>query len=391
LVTAIRNANWWAYFPNDYRWSFNMMIVMATIRTGGAEVGEIDAVGRRLVDHVGDDERWFDEWAKMGDHVRRLAEDAEADGRRLTSAAHYKRACCYYVAAERFRFPKDERALEVYRWCVECLRKATVLGDGPRVDYVHVPYENGATLPSYLAHAHVPGALKPPVVVLLTGFDGNKELNWFKGVDDLTRRGISVLAMDSPGVGEAIRFQGIPLRHDYEVAGSAAIDYLETREDVDASRVGIMAASLGGYYAPRCASMEPRFKACVAWGAVWDYHEVWRRRMAAAYEARLPVPADHLMWNTATDSPDAALAAIEGFRLDGVVEKMQCPFLLVHGEDDQQVPVADAHRLFEAVGSEDKMLRIFGNEEGGSQHCHVDNQSVAVPYIFDWLAGRLLR
>ena len=42
----------------------------------------------------------------MGDRVRRMAEDADADGWRLTAAAHYKRACCYYIAGERFRFPE---------------------------------------------------------------------------------------------------------------------------------------------------------------------------------------------------------------------------------------------------------------------------------------------
>ena len=50
-------ATWFAYFPGDYRWSFNMLIVFAMIRTGGAEVGEIDQVGRRLADHIGDDDR----------------------------------------------------------------------------------------------------------------------------------------------------------------------------------------------------------------------------------------------------------------------------------------------------------------------------------------------
>ena len=389
VVRAIRDATWFAYFPDDYRWSFNMMLVLAMARTGGAEVGEVDAVGRRLADHVGDDERWFEEWARTADHVRQLAVEAETDGRRLSAAAHYRRASCYYIAAERFRFPKDERAMEAYRWGVECLRKATILGDGPRVDYVQVPYENGKTLPSFLAHAQNPGASKPPVVVFFTGFDGNKELNWFLGIEELTRRGISCLSVDSPGVGEAIRFQGIPLRYDYEAAGSAAIDYLETREDVDAERVGIMALSLGGYYAPRCASMEQRFKACVAWGAIWDYHAIWQRRVDAAYESQLPVPGDHLMWNTGTRSPDEALAAIEGFKLEGVVERMRCPFLLCHGEDDQQVPVGDARRLFDAVGSEDKTFRVFDNEEGGAQHCHVDNLSIATPYIFDWLADRL--
>jgi len=179
------------------------------------------------------------------------------------------------------------------------------------------------------------------------------------------------------------------LRHDYEVAGSAAIDYLETRDDVDASRIGIMALSLGGYYASRSASMEHRFAACVAWGAIWNYHRIWKERVEAAYEKQLPVPGDHLAWNTCTDSPEAALAAIEGFDLDGVAQQMRCPFLLVHGEDDQQVPVADAHALFEACGSEDKTLRVFTNDEGAAQHCHMDNLSIATPYIFDWLGDRL--
>jgi hypothetical protein len=67
--------------------------------------------------------------------------------------------------------------------------------------------------------------------------------------------------MDGPGTGEAIRFRGMVLRHDYEKAGSACMDWLETRADVDAKRVGVVAISLGGYYSPRMASLEPRFAA----------------------------------------------------------------------------------------------------------------------------------
>ena len=42
-----------------------------------------------------------------------------------------------------------------------------------------------------------------------------------------------------------------------------------------------MAISLGGYYAPRCAAMDARFAACVAWGAIWDYHATWKKRVEA--------------------------------------------------------------------------------------------------------------
>lgn len=84
------------------------------------------------------------------------------------------------------------------------------------------------------------------------------------GVPDLVKRGISCLVMDGPGTGEAIRFREHYLRHDYEVAGSACIDWLEQRDDVNPKKIGIVAISLGGYYTPRCAALEPRFAACIA-------------------------------------------------------------------------------------------------------------------------------
>jgi dienelactone hydrolase len=51
--------------------------------------------------------------------------------------------------------------------------------------------------------------------------------------------------------------------HDPEAWASAAVDWLETREDVDDGRIGIVGWSLGGYYAPRAAAFEERFALCV--------------------------------------------------------------------------------------------------------------------------------
>jgi dienelactone hydrolase len=392
VTQAIRNAEWFTWFPEDYRWSFNMQLVVESARTGGADIGEIDRVARRMAGHIGDDEVWFTEWERMADHVRGLAEDAQAAGRRLSAAAHFRRACMYYFTAEHFRFPKDSRALEAYRKCVDTFHEFAANRPDLGIEFVDIPYDNRQPLAGYFVPARPTaksGNGKPPVVVFFNGFDGNKEFNWYLGIEDLTARGISVLSVDSPGTGESVRFRENYLRHDYEVAGGACIDYLETRGDVDAARVGIMALSLGGYYATRSASMEHRFKACVAWGAIWDYHAIWRKRYEAAFQLALPVPGEHLQWSTNADSPEGALAAIEGFKLDGVVQQMRCPYLLVHGEDDQQVPLADAEKLFAACGSEDKTLRVFSNEEGGAQHCHTDNLSIATPVIFDWLADRL--
>lgn len=388
MVQALRHATWFTAFPTDYRWSYNTLLTLSMANQGGADIGEVDQVCRRLQDHVGDDDRWFAEWRAVGDKLAELGRQSEDAGSVRSAITHYRKAAGYYFAAERFRFPKDDEALTVYRQMVDVFRRSTELDDDFHVEHVDVPYEDSA-LPAYFVRASNADGSPTPVVVFFNGFDGNKELNWYLGTPELIRRGVSVLNVDSPGVGEAIRFRDIPLRFDYEVAGSAALDYLEGRGDVDAQRAGIMALSLGGYYATRSASMEPRFKACVAWGAIWDYHRIWKERIEAAFEKQLPVPGDHLAWSTRTPSPQDALEAISGFKLDGVVQQMRCSYLLVHGEDDQQVPVEDARLLFDACGSEDKTLRVFGNEEGAAQHCHIDNLSLATPFIFDWLADRL--
>jgi dipeptidyl aminopeptidase/acylaminoacyl peptidase len=175
------------------------------------------------------------------------------------------------------------------------------------------------------------------------------------------------------------------IRHDFEVAGSAALDYLEKRDDVDMKRVAIIAMSLGGYYAPRCVAMDSRYSAGIAWGAIWDYYETWKKRIAKLKEAALPVPADHLLWACGVETYDEALEKLEGFRLQGIAEKVQCPFLLLHGAEDAQVSMADARTLFESIGSKDKTFRVFTAEEGGAQHCQRDYLALAVDTVCDWL------
>ncbi len=76
---------------------------------------------------------------------------------------------------------------------------------------------------------------------------------------------------------------------------------------------------------------------------------------------------------------------LEGFRLDGVVQKITCPFLMVHGEGDEQIPLALAQKCFDAVGSKRKTMKVFTRAEGGYHHCQIDNQSICASYMWDWV------
>ena len=99
----------------------------------------------------------------------------------------------------------------------------------------------------------------------------------------------------------------------------------------------------------------------------------------------LSVAADHLMWIFDVKTRGDAMKKLEGFRLDGVVQKITCPFLLLHGEGDEQIPLPEAQKCFDAVGSKNKTFKLFTREEGGYHHCQIDNQSICSAYMWDWL------
>jgi alpha-beta hydrolase superfamily lysophospholipase len=252
---------------------------------------------------------------------------------------------------------------------------------------VELPSKHGA-FAAYYIHAENTTAKRAPCVVRFGGFDTQKEIQYLRGVPDLVRRGFSCLLVDGPGQGEAIRFRGMHMRYDFDIAGSAALDYLETRDDVDMSRVAILAMSLGGYYAPRCAAMDSRFSACIAWGPIWDYHATWVKRLQKIKEAALPVPAEHLLWACGVETYDEALKKLEGFKSGDVAGKVTVPFLLLHGAEDAQVSTADAEKLFNAIASKDKTMRVFTAEEGGAQHCQRDYLTLACDTVADWLEDR---
>ena len=390
-VTATEQPDYFMYFPSHYRWSAEMLAMLSTAPYGGADISEVDRIGRQLRHCVGDDDQWFHAWTAGGDLMRDRAGAAEQAGHRFTATSMYLRACAQYQHAEHFRHPKDAAALETFRRSLDCFEKFMRLTDRPRIEKVDIAYPHGR-LPAYFVHAEHSNGTRAPCVVRFGGFDTQKELQYLRGVGDLARRGYSVLLVDGPGMGESIRFRNIPLHADYELVGSACLDYLATRPDVDNDRVGVVALSLGGYFAPRCAALDHRFKACVAWGAQWDVHAMWVKRLDLIKQGKsvaLPVPVDHVRWVFGVATFDEALDKLKDFKLDGIVRAMRCPFLLTHGTEDKQVPMADAQQLFDAVGSKDKTFRIFRPEEGGAQHCQRDYLTAVCDTIGDWLEDKL--
>jgi dienelactone hydrolase len=381
------------YFPDNYRWSMGLLICLSGAPWVGVEIDEVHRVGRALEGRVGDDQAWFDEWTRIGDRIAGRGRDALDRGHKLTGASCFLRASRYFQTGERFIHPRSQHSMEVYASSVQLFKAAAALIHHPRIEPVEVPYD-GTSLPALLVHPdHAAAGPRPaPCMVFFDGFDVTKELQYGYGVPDLAARGIGCLIVDGPGNGESVRFRNLPLIAETERYATAAYEYLAGRREFDAKRIGVMALSLGGYYAPRAAALEPRFACCVAWGAQWDYHAIWAKRLdelASGKVLSLSVPPEHLQWVLGVTSNDAALKKLEAFRLDGIVQKLRCPFLLLHGAGDEQIPLSLAEKCFAAVGSNEKTLKVFQREEGGFHHCQVDNITIGVHTMWDWIADVL--
>ena len=368
------------YFPDNYNWSLAVSLAIAM----GGEISEIDSACRPLrglaVKAVDDasQQAWFDSWTATADRLDSLAALDEAAGHPRSAARKRRRSAGYHLMAERMMTNLSPLKLESYSKALDAFAVAT-RSQGERIQSIEVPYADG-DLPALFVRGD--GPEPRPCLVFFNGYDVTKEVLYLMGVGDLSARGISVLLCDQPGSGGAVRLQGQPTRFDMEVPAAACFDAMAARPDVDSMRIAIGGISMGGYFAPRAASVDHRYAACVAWGAFHDLIGVAANLVQTGAHSAPPFQAP---WVFGTDEPGLrTLAPL--FNLDPVIGGMTCPLLVIHGESDRQVPVAQAHRTYAmATASARRDLLIFPRGDWGEEHCQVDDPTLAIDAIGDWL------
>ena len=373
-------------FPGNYVWNLSVNICLAM----GGVIGEIDRANERVreIAKKGDDvgtEAFFSAWMSTADRVAALGDEALAARHFLSAAEKYSRATAYYITAERMQNRHYEPRKQAYRTMLKIMARAIVAGS-LNCERVEIPYR-GASFPALFVGGS--GAGPRPCVVFCNGLDSVKEMIYLSIREEFAKRGVSCLMVDQPGVGEALRLGGLHAIVESERWAAAALDYLETRKDVDHQRFGMMGWSLGGYYAPRAAAFEKRFKLCVAWGANHNWGELQRRRLAKEGDRPVPHYWDHVMWVWGQNSLEAFMEYAQKISLSGVVEMINVPFLITHGANDRQIPLADARQSYdESVNSPLRELKVFSEREGGIEHVSADNMEPARSYIADWAAQR---
>ncbi|MFM0290707.1 alpha/beta hydrolase family protein [Paraburkholderia megapolitana] len=380
------------YFPGNYTWNMAVNLCLGM----GGQIGEIDSVSgaAREASNRGDpaaSEKLFTAWSSLGERLTRLAREDERKGHSYSAGMKYRRATIYYLQAERMQAPDFEPRKQAYQKVLECFEKYLQL-TGQKCERVEVPYKD-TFLPALFVPAANDRDAQTPCMIHFDGLDVTKEILYLVGMGpELSRRGVSALLVDNPGVGESLRRRGLKNFPEAEVPAAACVDYLESRPDVDPRRIGIMALSLGGYHAPRAAAFEPRLACCVAWGANYNWGATQRYR----YESRdrsLPVPHywNHAMWVFGSQSVEDLLETADRMTLAGVLHRIRCPILIEHGGNDRQIKLEQAQQTFDdCVNSVKRELKIHSIDDGGAEHCSIDNISLGVDSIADWV-GETMR
>jgi dipeptidyl aminopeptidase/acylaminoacyl peptidase len=375
------------YFGKNYGWNLAAWLALAA----GGQHSEVHGVSQKLQADASSDpkrteEAWGTQWTELADRLITQAKIDEDAGHLLSAGNKYSRAAIYLFTGERDLSPQNPEKLDIYRTGLAAFRKGIEFRQRP-AEFIEVPFRD-SSLPAVFVPGDGEG--KRPCLVHFNGADGIKEQLYEIIAEPYRKRGISLLIVDNPGVGGALRLHDLTYDPSTEEPARACLDYLEERADVDGGRVGIAGWSLGGYSAPRAAALENGFSCCVAWGALWSALEVLAASASSGEGQGLSDAAAHYQWMTGTDTMEQAAGIAQRAALEGVIGKLNCPLLIVHGADDVQVGVDQARKTYDgAVNSSARLLKVFNAAEGGSAHCNLDNPSAAVDFMADWVAETL--
>jgi dipeptidyl aminopeptidase/acylaminoacyl peptidase len=192
------------------------------------------------------------------------------------------------------------------------------------------------------------GARHPAVVFFHGGSRRQMLLGWHYGAyyhnayafnQYLASRGFVVLSVNyRSGIGYGLEFREAL---DYGAAGASEFNdvlgaglYLRSRADVDPARIGLWGGSYGGYLtALGLARASDLFAAGVDVHGVHDWNVVIRN-FAAAYD---PAARQEIARRAFESSPMA------------FVDRWRSPVLLIHGDDDRNVPFSETVDLVERL------------------------------------------
>ena len=385
----------------DPSFNFNLLRWIGTAAYRGADVAELLDLAGRLT--PGDFESWHSEFLALARRVSTEGWDDEPASS-ATRRDRGFRAASYYRAADFFLHgdPTDPRIAQTWVAATEQFDRAIAELD-PAGERVTIQAD-GFTIPAIFYRAGRESTPRP-TILMFNGFDGSQEEMLHVCGFAALERGFNVLTFEGPGQPSVVRGQGLGFRPDWEAVVTPVVDYCETVPQIDASALGLLGLSFGGYLAPRAAAFEPRIRAVVVIDGLYDgyqsvlglltpglravldsgdadgFNAAIRRAMAGNNALRWYI--EQGLWSFRVASPYEFFERARPYTLDGVTDRISCPVLVCAATNDHFNP-GQAEKLAEALG-ERATLRPFTPEESAATHSHPGASVLLKGVVLDWL------
>ena len=320
----------------------------------------------------------------MGQAARRLERlaQAEADaGHRETAMELYYQATLNYHDAQHVIFQNNDEKRFLHGGLMRCYGKMRELAPS-RIEHVDVPW-NGTVVSGNLHLA--PGAGRKPLVFYVPGCDQTKEAWPHPYYNQALQRGMHAFSFDGPGQGES-NLRGIRLTADnYEEAASKVIDHLLERPEIDPGKIGVYALSFGSHWGMRIAAKEHRIRAAAApWASYVDKYYLMTEE-----SPRYKQLFAYLTQSANEEELDRVVASMT---MEGLMEKIECPTLLMAGEYDPRAPIEEVLHLFDQMKAPAELWLMADQHHnssvtGGSRSAVWEADVHAC--VCDWLRDRI--
>jgi esterase FrsA len=323
-----------------------------------------------------DRDEWASAWSAVGD--RHMAQ-----AKLLDPAKHYKYAFEYYLFA-RFPLENSPGKVKAYDKALEAFAAYAKL-QNPPIETVRIPFE-GKEIVGYL---RLPKGARPaPLVLTIGGLDGRKENASFRN-DAYLPHGVGYFSFDMPGTGQSTIRQVVP---GAEREFTRVLDYIATRDDIDAKRVVVYGGSWGGHWAARLAYTEQKRirGAVVQGGPVHEYFQPeWQRKAIGTREYLFELfEARAAIYGAKTLDDFLAYGPKMSLKTAGWLDKPSAPMLVINGMRDTQVPVEDLFLLMRSGSPKDVWINPQGGHMGRNKE--ISDQKIFETVTLPWVV-RMMR
>lgn len=266
-------------------------------------------------------------------------------------------------------------AIRTFVKAPRCVGSLTPGDHGLAFSTVKIPTANQKRLTGWLIPSDRPG--NAPAIVILHGWGGNSE-KMLPLARPFYNAGFSLLLIDARchGSSDEDCFPSLPL---FAEDLDHAIDWLRQQPAIDVQNIAVLGHSVGAGAALLCASRRDDLQAVVSVSSFAHPEWVIRRHLESKN-----VPYHPFGWYALRYLEKVVGCSFDDMAPEKSIIGVRCPVLLVHGKQDETVPVGDAHRIYSKGKPDQVGLWIVDGDHNFSADHEMHLSDVAVS-LADWL------